>query len=118
MIILQVLYEDGRLIFDNLKKTIAYALTANIPELLPFVAFIIFQIPTAIGSIVALLICLVTDMLPAISQSWEKAELDIMSRIPRNPKKDKLVSWRLILFSSGMIDIFESLSDFLDFLHT
>ena len=56
--------ESGRLIFDNLKKTIAYALTANIPELLPFVAFIIFQILAAIESIVALLIYFVTDMLP------------------------------------------------------
>lgn len=34
--------EEGRLIFDNLKKTIAYSLTANIPEFWPFIFFIIF----------------------------------------------------------------------------
>jgi sodium/potassium-transporting ATPase subunit alpha len=34
--------EEGRLIFDNLKKTIAYSLTANIPEIWPFIFFIIF----------------------------------------------------------------------------
>lgn len=33
--------EQGRLIFDNLKKSIAYVLTSNIPEILPFVLFTI-----------------------------------------------------------------------------
>ena len=34
--------EEGRLIFDNLKKSIAYTLSSNIPEILPFIMFIIF----------------------------------------------------------------------------
>jgi len=34
--------EEGRLIFDNLKKSIAYTLTSNIPEICPFIAFILF----------------------------------------------------------------------------
>jgi len=34
--------EEGRKIFDNLKKTITYVLTSNIPELIPFLSFIIF----------------------------------------------------------------------------
>jgi sodium/potassium-transporting ATPase subunit alpha len=33
--------EEGRKIFDNLKKTIAYILASNIPEVFPFVAFIV-----------------------------------------------------------------------------
>jgi len=32
--------EEGRLIFDNLKKSIAYTLTSNIPEIFPFLIFI------------------------------------------------------------------------------
>jgi sodium/potassium-transporting ATPase subunit alpha len=34
--------EEGRKIFDNLKKAIVYVLTTNIPEIFPFLAFIIF----------------------------------------------------------------------------
>merc|ERR1712025_1058940 len=36
---------EGRLIFDNLKKSIAYTLTSNIPELVPFLAFMTVGIP-------------------------------------------------------------------------
>jgi sodium/potassium-transporting ATPase subunit alpha len=34
--------EEGRLIFDNLKKSIAYTLASNIPEMGPFLTFILF----------------------------------------------------------------------------
>jgi len=37
--------EQGRVMFDNLKKSIGYALCINIPELLPVLFFILFQIP-------------------------------------------------------------------------
>ena len=33
--------EEGRVIFDNLKKSIAYTLSSNIPEILPFIFFIL-----------------------------------------------------------------------------
>ena len=54
--------EEGRLIFDNLKKSIVYTLTSNIPELLPFLAMIIFDIPLPLGTITILMIDLGTDM--------------------------------------------------------
>ena len=37
--------EEGRLIFDNLKKSIAYTLSSNIPEILPFIMFILTNVP-------------------------------------------------------------------------
>ena len=37
--------EEGRLIFDNLKKSIAYTLSSNIPEIAPFLFYITIQIP-------------------------------------------------------------------------
>lgn len=54
--------EEGRLIFENLKKTIAYTLTDNIPELLPFLAFIIADIPLPLGTVTILCIDLGTDL--------------------------------------------------------
>lgn len=52
----------GRLIFDNLKKTIAYTLTKNIAELCPFLIYIIIGVPLPIGTITILFIDLGTDI--------------------------------------------------------
>ncbi|KTG01554.1 hypothetical protein cypCar_00041369, partial [Cyprinus carpio] len=53
--------EEGRLIFDNLKKSIAYTLTSNIPEITPFLFFILVNIPLPLGTITILCIDLGTD---------------------------------------------------------
>ena len=47
--------EEGRLIFDNLKKSIAYTIQSNIPEITPFLAFIIFAIPLPLTTLSYLL---------------------------------------------------------------
>lgn len=86
----------GRLIFDNLKKSIAYTLTSNIPEISPFLMFIIANIPLPLGTITILCIDLGTDMVPAISLAYEQAETDIMKRKPRDPINDKLVNQRFV----------------------
>lgn len=88
--------EEGRLIFENLKKCIAYLLAANIAELTPFLALIVLKIPLPLGTIQMLLICLGTDILPTISLSYEKPEGDIMKRPPRDPDADKLVTDRYV----------------------
>merc|ERR1711970_825388 len=84
--------EEGRLIFDNLKKSIAYTLTSNIPEISPFLLFILADVPLPLGTVSILCIDLGTDMIPAISMAYEEAESDIMKRQPRNPFTDKLVN--------------------------
>ncbi|KAG5265296.1 hypothetical protein AALO_G00240690 [Alosa alosa] len=95
--------EEGRLIFDNLKKSIAYTLTSNIPEISPFLLFIVASVPLPLGTVTILCIDLGTDMVPAISLAYETAESDIMKRQPRNPKTDKLVNERLISMAYGQI---------------
>merc|ERR1712165_50871 len=70
--------EEGRLIFDNLKKSIAYTLTSNIPEISPFLLFILADVPLPLGTVTILCIDLGTDMVPAISLAYEEAETDIM----------------------------------------
>lgn len=104
--------EEGRLIFDNLKKSIAYTLTSNIPEITPFLLFIIVNIPLPLGTITILCIDLGTDMVPAISLAYEAAESDIMKRQPRNPARDKLVNERLISIAYGQIGMIQALGGF------
>jgi len=86
----------GRLIFDNLKKSIAYTLTSNIPEISPFLMFIMCDVPLPLGTITILCIDLGTDLVPAISLAYESAESDIMKRLPRDPFHDKLVNDRFV----------------------
>eukprot|EP01104_Vermistella_antarctica_P004399 TRINITY_DN14852_c0_g1_i1.p1 TRINITY_DN14852_c0_g1~~TRINITY_DN14852_c0_g1_i1.p1 ORF type:complete len:1043 (-),score=362.54 TRINITY_DN14852_c0_g1_i1:67-3195(-) len=101
--------EEGRLIFDNLKKSIAYTLSSNIPELLPFLLFILLGIPIPLPTLLILAVDLGTDMIPAISLAYEKAESDIMKRKPRNAETDKLVNARLIAFAYLQIGIIQAL---------
>ncbi|OQV18353.1 Sodium/potassium-transporting ATPase subunit alpha [Hypsibius exemplaris] len=97
--------EEGRLIFDNLKKTICYTLMSNIPEIAPVVMYFLLSIPLGLQTIPMLLICLGTDMIPSISMAHETAEADIMKLPPRSPK-ERLVSMKLIhctYLQAGMI---------------
>ncbi|XP_040567087.1 sodium/potassium-transporting ATPase subunit alpha [Lepeophtheirus salmonis] len=104
--------EEGRLIFDNLKKSIAYTLTSNIPEISPFLLFILADVPLPLGTVTILCIDLGTDMIPAISMAYEEAESDIMKRPPRNPFTDKLVNERLISMAYGQIGMIQASAGF------
>lgn len=66
--------EEGRLIFDNLKKSIAYTLSSKIPEMSPFLAFILIGIPLPLGAITILCIDLGTDMVSDFCNLFEKTK--------------------------------------------
>ncbi|KYN03549.1 Sodium/potassium-transporting ATPase subunit alpha [Cyphomyrmex costatus] len=104
--------EEGRLIFDNLKKSIAYTLTSSVPEMLPMLSSLLFAIPLPL--VIELVICIDvgTDVVPAIALAYEKAESDIMRRAPRNPQYDKLVNKRLISITYGQIGMTQAFAGF------
>lgn len=85
--------EEGRRIYENIRKAIQFLLSSNLAEV-----FAIF-VATLIGFTILeaphlLWINLVTDSLPALALGMEKAEGDIMKRKPRNPKEG--------IFSGGL----------------
>lgn len=97
--------EEGRRIFDNLKKTFAYTLTSNTPEMLPFVLYACLGIPLPLSLMLILVINVGTDLLPAMSLAYETSELDIM-KIPPRKSSDHLVNGVLIFmayFQIGLI---------------
>lgn len=87
--------EEGRRIFDNLKKAICYVMTSQITEIAPFIGLIIFNYPVPVSPIILLYIDLGTDLIPAISYAYEEAELDLMTRKPRS-KDEHLVTMKLM----------------------
>jgi sodium/potassium-transporting ATPase subunit alpha len=104
--------EEGRLIFDNLKKSICYTLTSNIPEISPFLCWIVFLTPMPLSTVLILAIDLGTDMVPAISMAYEDAEADIMKRPPRNAATDHLVTGKLMCLAYLQIGIMQALAGF------
>jgi sodium/potassium-transporting ATPase subunit alpha len=103
--------EEGRTVYDNIKKFITYILTSNIPEILPFIAYVLFPIPLPITVIQILSIDLITDILPAIGLGNEPPEEDIMQRRPTT-RNDRLVSYRTFLRSYGIIGMGEAALSF------
>lgn len=87
--------EEGRRIYDNILKAVAYLLSANIGEIITlFVATMFGWLIEPLLPIHMLWINLVTDSLPALALSVDPAEKNIMNR---KPKKNKNV------FTKGMI---------------
>lgn len=104
--------EEGRRIFDNLKKSIVYVITSAIPELTPFMAWATLGLPLPLSTILMLFIDLGTDMFPAISLAYEAAEPDVMHRPPRNAAKDRLVNSRLLYIAYGLLGVAHSVGGF------
>ncbi|MCR4298614.1 MAG: cation-transporting P-type ATPase [Gallionella sp.] len=88
--------EEGRAVFDNLRKFLTYILTSNVPEMVPYLAFVLFRIPLPLTIIQILAVDLGTDMLPALALGAEKPDPGTMRRPPR-PRSERLLDWRLLL---------------------
>lgn len=67
--------EDGRVIFDNLKKSIAYTLASNFAEIMPFLVYVVFGFPLALSTIAILCVDLGTDIAPSIAFAYEKVDI-------------------------------------------
>ncbi len=87
--------EEGRAVFENIRKFLTYILTSNIPEIVPYLAFVLFKIPLPLTIIQILAVDLGTDMLPALALGAEKPHGDVMRRPPR-PRGERLLSWPLL----------------------
>jgi sodium/potassium-transporting ATPase subunit alpha len=62
--------EEGRKIFDNLKKAIMYIASSQTTEIFPFLILLIIQIPPPVSTVLVLCIDLGTDLIPAISFAY------------------------------------------------
>ncbi|MFZ5524309.1 MAG: cation-translocating P-type ATPase [Pseudomonadota bacterium] len=88
--------EEGRAVFDNLRKFLTYILTSNVPELVPYLAFVLFRIPLPLTIIQILAVDLGTDMLPALALGAEKPDPGTMRRPPRL-RSERLLNWGLLM---------------------
>jgi calcium-translocating P-type ATPase len=99
--------EEGRAVFDNIRKFLTYILSSNIPELVPYLAFVLFRIPLPLTIIQILAVDLGTDMLPALALGAEKPDPAVMQRPPR-ARNERLLSWGMLVRAYLFLGVLEA----------
>jgi sodium/potassium-transporting ATPase subunit alpha len=82
--------EEGRTVFENMKKFTSYVLVSNGPEILPYLLYIVLPVPLALNIIHILSIDLGTDLVPSMGLGQEPADPEVMNKPPRNPAQGLL----------------------------
>jgi potassium/sodium efflux P-type ATPase len=100
--------EEGRAVFHNIRKFIAYIFAHLVPEVVPFAVYALFGVPLPITPLQILAIDLGTETVPALALGTEKPEEGIMKRPPRSRRQrlvDKALLFRGYLFL-GLLNAF------------
>jgi magnesium-transporting ATPase (P-type) len=99
--------EEGRAIFDNIRKFITYIFSSNVPEVLPFLFTSALGLPPALAVRQILAIDMGTDILPAIALGTENPEPGIMKAPPRR-RSARLIDSGLLLRSFLWLGLIET----------
>lgn len=109
-----VAIEQGRAIYQNIRKFMTYILASNVPEIVPFLGMVAFKIPPALTILQILAVDLGTDMVPALALGAEAPESGIMDRPPR-PKQEFLLNVPLLLRAYLFLGMIEAVLSMLGF---
>ncbi len=97
----------GRTIFENIRKFLTYVLTSNVPELVPYLAFVLLKVPLGLTVIQMLAVDLGTNLRPALALGAERPESDVMNRPPRR-SGERLLRWPVLARVYGCLGAFEA----------
>jgi magnesium-transporting ATPase (P-type) len=99
--------EEGRAVFENIRKFLTYILTSNVPELVPYLAFAFLRVPLALTVIQILAVDLGTDMVPALGLGAEAPDSGVMQRPPRT-QQDRLLTPGLLVRAYAFLGVMEA----------
>ena len=99
--------EEGRTVFENIRKFLTYILTSNIPELVPYLAFALARVPLALTVLQILAVDLGTDLVPALGLGAEPPDRTVMRRPPRR-KDERLLTPGLLVRAYLFLGAFEA----------
>jgi len=101
--------EEGRAVFSNIRSFLTYILTSNIPEIVPYLAFVVFRIPLPLTIIQILAVDLGTDLLPALGLGAEKPDPAIMKQPPR-ARSERLLSGALLARAYVFLGVMQAIA--------
>ncbi|MEW6161878.1 MAG: cation-transporting P-type ATPase [Nitrospirota bacterium] len=87
--------EEGRAVYENIRKFISYIFSSNIPEIVPYLTYVLLRIPLPLTIMQILAVDLGTDMFPALALGAEKPSPAVMKIPPRSPK-ERLLNFPLL----------------------
>ena len=108
--------EEGRTVFENMKKFTSYVLVSNGPEILPYLLYIVLPVPLALNIIHILSIDLGTDLVPSMGLGQEPADPEVMNKPPRNPAQG-LLNRQLMVRSYCFLGLIEGIWSLLLFFY-
>ncbi|MBE7479419.1 MAG: cation-transporting P-type ATPase [Polyangiaceae bacterium] len=100
--------EEGRAVFANVQKFTSYVLASNVPEIVPFLAYVALPVPLGLTVIQILTIDLGTDLIPAVGLGREPPDGEAMKRPPRGAR-GRLLSRSLLLRSYLFLGVIQAL---------
>jgi sodium/potassium-transporting ATPase subunit alpha len=100
--------EEGRTVFENMKKFTNYVLVSNGPEILPYLLYIVLPVPLALNIMHILSIDLGTDIVPSMGLGQEPADPEVMNKPPRNLRQG-LLTPQLMVHSYCFLGLIEGL---------
>jgi potassium/sodium efflux P-type ATPase len=106
--------EEGRTVYQNIRKFMTYILASNIPEIVPFLAMVVLKVPPALTILQILAVDLGTDMVPALALGAEPPEPGIMQQPPR-PKSKPLLDLPLLVRAYGFLGAIEAAASMMGF---
>jgi magnesium-transporting ATPase (P-type) len=108
---------QGRATYANMSKFVTYIFASNVPELVPFLAFVFLGIPLPLTVMQILAVDLGTDLLPALALGAERAEPGVMERPPR-ARGQRLLGPAHLLRAYGFLGVIEAALALLAFFWT
>lgn len=101
--------EEGRAVFANIRKFLTYILSHNVPELIPYLVFVLFRVPLALTPIQILAIDMGADSLTAVGLGTEAPDPATMQQPPR-PLGERLMSPLVALRAYAFLGLLEAIA--------
>lgn len=96
--------EEGRAVYENIRRFITYMLASNLPEAVPYVLFFWMGIPLALPVALVLAIDLGTDIVPGMALGAELPHKGLMNQAPRS-QKERILTPGVYLRAFGFLGL-------------
>ena len=101
--------EEGRSVYNNIRKFMTYILASNVPEAIPYIFFVVMNIPLPLSVLQILAIDLGTDLIPALGLGTEAPSRIVMSAQPRS-RGSHLLDRRLLMKAYLWLGLWEAIA--------